>query len=235
MSQTHVSERQPRKYSAAWTDDLQRAVLKWFAQHGRDFPWRTTTNPFHVLIAEVLLRQTQAERVVGPYLELIHRYPKPQALADADVEKLQEWFRPIGLVRRADRLVAVAQLIATEWCGLVPNDLNVLLGLPGIGTYSARAILCLGFGARVPMVDEGSGRVLRRLLGLAPKGPAYSDRTLLNIADRIVPDSRTQEFNLGLIDIAAKVCHPRVPSCPKCPLMPFCHYGRTVVPSREHR
>lgn len=208
---------------------LQESVLKWAAQSGRSFPWRDTPNPFHVLIAVVLLRQTQAARVAGPYVDLITRYPDARSLASADVRRLRRWFRPLGLVRRADHLVQLAQTLVRDHGGEVPCDLETLLTLPGMGTYSARAVLCLGFRARVPMIDEGSGRVLRRVLGLEARGPAYSDRQLLEIVTRILPEESSKEFNLGLIDIAATYCHPVSPECPSCPLLHACALGTSRI------
>jgi A/G-specific adenine glycosylase len=212
-------------------ESLQRSVLGWFASNSRDFPWRHTSDPFHVLVAEVLLRQTQAWRVREPYLELIRRYPNPETLASADVDELQRWFRPLGLVRRAHHLVRIAQTLITQHGGRVPADLGGLRALPGLGIYSARAILCLSFGMPVPMIDEGSGRVLRRVLGARPQGPAYRDSKLLETAEKILPSGRAKEFNLGLIDIAATYCHARTPSCANCPLASMClHCCQEVQP-----
>lgn len=205
---------------------LRKSVLRWFAASGRDFPWRGTCNPFHILIAEALLRQTQAERVVEPYLELIARHPDPWSLARADVRELRRWFKPLGLLRRADRLVQTARALVRDHDGQVPNNLEALLALPGLGTYSARAVLCLGFGAPVPMIDEGSGRVLRRALGLATRRPAYSDRQLLQIGAEILPKKSSKSFNFGLLDIAAAYCRPEHPRCNDCPLLRICDYAQ---------
>lgn len=215
--------------STKWVQAFQKAVLAWFAQNGRDFPWRSTDNPFHVLIAEVLLRQTQAVRVASPYLEFIERYPDPHTLAKADVDALRRWFRPLGLFRRADMLVKASQVLLKEHGGEVPRDLKSLLKLPGVGKYSARAILCLSFGEAVPMVDEASGRVLRRVLGIHAKRPAYSDSKLLQTTETLVPQPAATEFNLGLIDIAAAHCYPRKPNCFTCPLFSLCSFGRNRV------
>ena len=201
------------------------SIVKWFRSHGRTFPWRNTSNSFHILIAEVLLRQTQADRVVAPYLELVDRYPTAQALAQADTIELRKWFRPLGLVKRADRLVQCAQVIIKDYEGRVPGDLQALESLPGLGRYSARAILCLGFNKPVPMIDEGGGRVLRRLFGHEPRGHAFSDPALMDTAMRILPQESHRDFNLGLIDIANAHCHPTKPDCLECPLLKDCAHG----------
>jgi A/G-specific adenine glycosylase len=203
---------------------FQKAVLGWFAVNGRDLPWRRTANPFHLIVAESLLRQTQAERVVKPYLELISTFPDIQSLANASVNNLRLWFKPLGLFTRADRLIETAKLILTKHSGRVPDDLRDLQALPGLGIYSARAVLCLGFGVPVPMIDEGSGRVFRRVLGLISHGPAYSDRSLLGIAAEMLPSESSREFNLGTLDIASAYCHVQSPKCPECPLLEICLY-----------
>ena len=209
-------------------------MVSWFHSKGRDFPWRDTRNPFHILIAEVLLRQTQAARVVGPYIHLVATYPDPGSLAKADVDALRQWFRPLGLVRRADRLVACARLLVRDYGGQVPSDLKELQKLPGIGRYSARATLCMAFNHPLPMIDEGSGRVLRRVLGLSDTGPAYSDTRLAALAKRFLPDSQTREFNLGLLDLGATFCHPREPDCRGCPILTLCATGGGSL-DRNHR
>ena len=209
--------------------EFHKTVLNWFEGNARDFPWRGTSNPFHVLIAEVLLRQTQADRVVEPYFVLIERYPTPEALAQANPRALTEWFRPLGLYRRANSLIEASKVIADQHNGCVPNDLDALLELPGIGVYSARAILCMAFKVPVPMVDESSGRLFRRVWGLPEKGPAYNDRTLLEMAERLIPGEQSREFNLGILDIAAAYCHVRRPICVACPLACGCSFGLSVA------
>ena len=209
-----------------WTEALQRTALSWFSSNGRDFPWRHTANPFHVLVAEVLLRQTQAQRVVGPYQELIKRFADPRAQANADVDWLRDWFKPLGLIKRADLLVQAARILLAEHAGEVPRDLDALMKLPGLGRYSARAVLCLAFGEPVPLIDESSGRLLRRLLGLSHKGAAYADGQLLQTAEGLIPRGASRAFNLGLLDIAARYCHSNSPNCAQCPLLGFCSYGQ---------
>ena len=214
---------------ARWACTLQRTVQNWYSESGRDFPWRQTSRPFHVLVAEVLLRRTQAERVVGPYLDLTERYPDTQDMASADVAWLREWFRPLGLVSRADLLVNAAKTIVQEHGGEVPRGLTEVESLPGMGRYSARAVLCIAYGRAVPMVDESSGRLLRRLLGLHGAGPAYSDRKLRERIEVLVPPRTSKAFNLGLLDIAAAYCHVRAPSCVKCPLRSLCSWSQMAV------
>ena len=212
---------------------LQSAVLSWFADHGRDFPWRNTDNAFFILIAEVLLRQTQAERVVNPYLELISKFLDPQSMAQANVAQLREWFHPLGLVKRADHLVEISKILVCDYSGRVPDKLEQLIILPGLGEYSARAVLCLAYNIQVPMIDESSGRVLRRILNLRSERPAYSDRKLLELAEKLLPKGLARNYNLGLIDIAAAYCHYKNPESSSCPLLNLCSYGQQLIKSSK--
>ena len=214
---------------ADWVVLLQCSVEEWFKKNGRDFPWRQSPNSFHVLVAEVLLRRTQAHRVVEPYLELIERYPCIRDMAEADETWLREWFRPLGLVNRAHRLVEAANTILERHGGEVPKDLGEIESLPGLGLYSACAVLSLVHGGSVPMVDESSGRLLRRLMGLNSTGPAYSDKDLFDRAQRLIPHDGSRTFNLGLLDIAAVYCHVSSPECGQCPLRSLCVRGRKVM------
>ena len=231
--QVMAQNRRPR--DVEWVSLLQCTVEVWFSNCGRDFPWRHSSVPFHVLVAEMLLRRTQAERVVGPYLELIDRYPHAQLMAKADVVWLREWFRPLGLVSRADLLVDAAKTIVEKHGGEVPRDLSELEGLSGLGMYSARAVLCMAHGRSVPMIDESSGRLLRRLVGLCSTGPAYSDRKLLERAEALIPPGTSKAFNLGLLDIANAYCHVKSPGCVQCPLRSLCSQGRHVTADLEER
>ena len=214
---------------ADWVELLRRTVDEWFEENGRDFPWRQSSNSFHILIAEVLLRRTQAHRVVRPYLDLIRRYPDIRDMAEADVTWLREWFRPLGLVNRAHRLVEAANTILEQHGGEVPKELSEIESLPGLGRYSACAVLCLAYARAAPMIDESSGRLLRRLLGLNSTAPAYSDKGLFDRVQSLIPCDASRRFNLGLLDIAAAYCHVGSPECLQCPLRSLCVRGRLVT------
>ena len=234
-SSVQAAQDSRRLTDSEWVSLFRQTVESWFSESGRSFPWRQSSNSFHVLVAEVLLRRTQADRVVGPYLDLIERYPHVRDMADADVARLREWFRPLGLVRRADLLVAAAKAILERHGGEVPRDLNEIESLPGMGRYSARAVHCLAHGGAVPMIDESSGRLLRRLLGISSTGPAYTDRKLLERTEGLVPHETSRAFNLGLLDIAAAYCHVGSPDCVQCPLRGLCSRGLLVTAVLEAR
>ena len=211
--------------SRTWSKSVRRSILSWSGANQRVFPWRETRNPFHIVVAEILLRRTQATRVIQPYFKLIRKFPSPETLSSANVEDLREVFRPLGLVQRTDQLLRLARVIVNNHHGRVPRDLGKLLQLPGLGTYSARAVMSLAFGERVPMLDESSGRVLRRLADLPKDGPAYASKSLLAFAEALLPRRSARRFNLGLLDLAASNCRPRVPLCDTCPLCRLCRHA----------
>ncbi len=220
-----ISKRPPI-LSEPWVEKVKKGVLSWSTVNGRDFPWRQTRDPYHLMVAEILLRRTQATRVVQPYLELANRFPDVASLASANPTELRVVFRPLGLAKKADQLIKAAQVIMTEHGGRLPRDLRALFELPGLGIYSARAVTCLAFGEPVPMVDESSGRLLRRIAGFPVDGPAYNDKRLIAFAERLLPSGRAREFNLGLLDLAAAHCRPRAPRCQGCPLVRLCSEAR---------
>ncbi|WP_144440290.1 A/G-specific adenine glycosylase [Limnochorda pilosa] len=209
----------------SWRRKTTATVVYWFRRNGRHYPWRTSTDPFHVLLAEILLRRTQADRVVPTYLELTHRFPSPMAMARANPQSLRRLLQPLGLVRRADCIIETSRLLVRQHAGRVPRNLEALLQLPGVGAYSARAVLCTAFNDPVPMVDESSGRLMRRLMDLPGRGAAYADHRLRRAAEEFLPKHRSKEFNLGILDIAAAFCRPTKPLCKACPVAHLCEHS----------
>lgn len=205
--------------------EFSQSVLHWFDRYGRVFPWRQTSDPYHIFVAEILLRRTQAERIKEAYLEITSRYPTFKALSAADLTELRRWFEQLGLIERADLLINAAQRVMKDFEGSLPCSLDLLLRLPGMGEYSARAVACLAFGASLPMIDEGAGRLLRRILGRESTKPAHSDHALLEVAKKMIPHEHARNFNLGLLDISSKFCHWKNPACGSCPLINYCVYG----------
>jgi A/G-specific adenine glycosylase len=208
--------------------DFQDRLLRWFAVMGRKYPWRSTRSAYALLIAEKLLQQTAARAsVVQIYQELLARFPDPQHLAAASHEELEALIRPLGFTYRARELVAMAQALVERHRGRVPNDLEGLLALPGIGDYSARAVLSFKHRHDIPIVDTNVARFLYRLLGIAgplPSNPARK-KSLIEIASKLVPSGQSREYNLAVLDLCALVCKPGVPLCPECPVRPYCATG----------
>lgn len=211
-----------RKVRQNIISEYQHNLLNWFYSNGRNFPWRQTSDPFHILVAEILLRQTGASNIVSAYEHIMSKYPSPSQMAKAPLKDLECIIRPLGLRSRAGNLIKLSQMIDENHGGVVPSSISDLQKLPGVGQYIANAVACLCFGYDSPLVDRGIGRVVRRVFGLASTKPAYLDRELWAFAGSITPSGRAGEYNLALIDLAALVCKPRQPICSSCPLKKFC-------------
>jgi A/G-specific adenine glycosylase len=206
---------------------LQRArgqLLEWFSRYGRDLPWRRTRDPFKVLLAELLLKLTPYWKAVRAFNAIVRRYPSPQALARARARDLEPIIRPLGLLHRAKALPAVGAALVRDHGGVVPDRREALDRLPGVGRYTAGAVLCFAFGRASALVDTTTARFYRRFFGLAQgPGPAEHE-TLWIAARRFVGRRRARNLNLAVIDICSMVCKFARPRCHLCPVASACHY-----------
>lgn len=198
------------------------ALIGWWVEHGRDFPWRRTSNPFKVLVAEMLLQRSRSGTVAKIYSKLFERWPATRDLAEADLTELETLVSPLGIKSRASRIKAVAE----EW-GEYRTSRSTgkeLQELPGVGAYSANATAIAMLWEADPCVDSVSIRVLRRYLG-----NRYKARTDLQVATKAyssVPKDQWRELNWAILDLAAAVCMPRVPRCQSCPLEVRCRWAQ---------
>ena len=209
-------------------------LLKWFSKNRRDFPWRETKDPFKVLIAEILLRKTDARKVLSVYEHFVRRYSSIEALINANDGQLENSLRPLGLYRRrAKELRDLAQMVANEYGGEIPRSREELLGLPGVGDYIANAVLCFSFGEDVPLLDTNVIRVVARAFSFkSEKKRVRDDPKMWQMVHRIVPKGRARNFNLAVLDLAAKVCLPRKPKCAICPANLICDYASNTTAGR---
>jgi A/G-specific adenine glycosylase len=204
---------------------MGQILIEWAKGASRDFPWRHTTDPYSVLIAEKLLQQTAAtDTVVRVFREILQKYPTPKELSGADIDQLEDLVRPLGLTYRARELRSFAIVLATIFDSQVPHDQTLLLTLPGVGHYAARAVLSFAFGEDVGVVDTNVARFLYRIFGLPgpmPKNPARK-ASLLRMADQMVPPGASKGYNFAVLDLCAQVCLPRHPLCSLCPVKLYC-------------
>ena len=214
--------------------NIQTHLLNWFKKNQRSFPWRETRDPYKVLLAEKLLQQTAArEKVVAAYNEIVHLYPSVDALATAQPEQLKRIIAQLGFVYRADELPRLAQEILNRDHGEIPTVLNELLALPGVGDYSARAVLAFAHNQDVPIVDTNVARFLHRIYGIdepLPSNPARNKK-LINMAQALIPEGRARDFNWAVLDLCSLVCKASTPECPKCPLNSLCILGNQNIRS----
>jgi A/G-specific adenine glycosylase len=199
------------------------ALVEWFRRSARPLPWRVTTDPYRILVSEVMLQQTQAERV-APYFErFIEVFPTAEALAAASLDEVLRLWSGLGYNSRAKRLRDAAAAVAADgW----PRDVEGLQRLPGVGPYTARAVAAFSFGERVAAVDTNLRRVLSRWHGAPLAGIG-----LAAAAERELGDDAA-EWNQAMMDLGAQLCRPRSPACGECPVEAWCAGPETYVAPR---
>jgi A/G-specific adenine glycosylase len=202
---------------------FRRALLTWYGVHGRDLPWRKTSNPYHILVSEIMLQQTQVDRVLPKYAEWLEKYPSFEALASARVNEVAKTWRPLGYNIRPRRLHAIAREAVQRYNGQLPGDEETLLSFKGIGAYTAGAIRSFAFGQRAAILDTNVARVLYRVFVGNGNPKAHAIRKQLwRISDVLVPRKRVFDFNQALMDLGATVCTARNPRCVTCPMARMC-------------
>jgi A/G-specific adenine glycosylase len=202
---------------------FRRQTLRWFRQHGRAFAWRGSTDPYQVLIAEILLQRTRADLVPDAYARFIRAFPDSFSLAAARIEDTVEILHPLGFTHRSARLPALGRTIVERHEGAIPNTKAELLALPGVGEYVANAVLSIAFKKRLPLVDPNVIRLFGRYLGeRSEKARPRDDPALWKLVADYLPARNVREFNLAVVDLGAIVCRPRRPRCTECPLRTRC-------------
>lgn len=204
---------------------FQQRLMHWYRRHGRDLPWRRTTDPYAILVSEVMLQQTQVERVLAYFPRFLARFPTVSALAGAPVEAVLEAWQGLGYYRRARNLHLAAQHIMAHHDGVFPDTFEEVAALPGVGRYTAGAVLCFAFGKRASILDTNVQRVLERVfVRRAAAKPSVMHKRLWRLAaDVLPPGAEAWVINQAMMDLGATVCTARTPSCDTCCLQPLCH------------
>lgn len=228
--------RRPRLPDATRRRAFVRRLLAWYRIHKRDLPWRRTVDPYHILVSEVMLQQTQVDRVIPKYREFLQRYPSIEALAKASVDTVRETWYPLGYNIRPARLHAIARTVVERFDGQIPDEREALLKLKGIGPYTAGAVLSFAYGQRAPILDTNVRRVLQRVFyGMRPQ----RDGHLWTVAEAVLPARATPDFNQALMDLGATICVARTPRCAACSLRAICraypHFARPASETRRAR
>ncbi|MEO8493781.1 MAG: A/G-specific adenine glycosylase [Planctomycetota bacterium] len=206
-----------------WKQSLRRRVLAWFRANARELPWRRTRDPYHVWISEIMLQQTQVVTVVPYFQRFIAAFPSIRELAAADEDAVLRLWEGLGYYRRARQLHKAARVIAQEHDGVFPDDPSLVRALPGIGRYTAGAILSIAFEAREPILEANTIRVLSRLIALRDDTTtAAGQRILWQTAEDFLPRKNVGDFNQALMELGSEVCTPRAPRCEACPVAMLC-------------
>jgi len=205
---------------------LRHSLLAWGKAHFRPFPWRLTTDPYRILIAEILLHRTQVRQVIPIYQQFIARYPDMKALARASREELHQALYSLGLRWRVDLLYEMAQAIAKHHGGKIPREREALLALPGVSQYVAGAVRCFAWNEPEVLMDTNTVRVTGRLLGWKVKDSSRRSKRFRAALETLLDPAEPRAFNYALLDLAHLVCMKRqAPLCMECPLKPYCHFS----------
>lgn len=208
-------------------ENLSEQLVDWFDDHGRDYAWRHTRDPFHILCVELMLQRTRADQVEPVFEEFCTRFSSPQDVIDAGAETVKELFGRLGLLWRAEYFWKLQQHLVSEHGGTVPGEYDRLIELPGVGQYAASAVRVFAHGERHTVVDSNVLRLFGRYYGIEFPDHARRSPRVHRWATLHAPEDRDRimKFNWALIDFASTVCTPRSPSCGSCPLRPGCWYG----------
>jgi A/G-specific adenine glycosylase len=215
---------------------FRQRLLGWYRKNGRTLPWRTTDDPYHILVSEVMLQQTQVDRVLPKYEEWLTRYPSLDALATADEADVVQTWRPLGYNIRPRRLQAIAREAVERYDGRLPSDEVTLRSFKGIGPYTAGAIMSFAFRQRAAIVDTNVARVLYRIFvgDGDPKAHAMKAH-LWEVSRAVLPHRHVFDFNQALMDFGATVCSARKPLCDACPMARGCVTYRSAAAPAQRR
>ena len=202
---------------------FRRNLLAWYRTNGRDLPWRKTDDPYHILVSEIMLQQTQVDRVLPKYAEWLGKYPSMEVLAAAPEQDVTKTWYPLGYNIRPRRLQSIARESVEKYGGQLPSDQETLLSFKGIGAYTAGAIRSFAFRERAAILDTNVARVLFRIFVAKgdPKSHAMKQH-LWKISETVMPMRHVFDFNQALMDFGAMICVARNPKCAVCPMSNGC-------------
>jgi len=205
---------------------FQRRLLSWYRANGRKLPWRRTRDPYRILVSEVMLQQTQVDRVTGFYRRFLRQYPTFDHLAAASEPAVRESWEGLGYYARARNLHATARIVVDQHQGRLPDDSQIIRRLPGIGRYTAGAVLSIAYGKDEPILDTNAARVLARVFAVRVRGGKSAlQRRLWETAACVTPRGAAGDFNQAIMDLGATVCRARSPHCAACPVRRQCAFA----------
>jgi A/G-specific adenine glycosylase len=202
---------------------FQRRLLKWFDENQRDLPWRKNKTPYRIWISEIMLQQTQVATVIDYYTRFMKQFPSVKKLAAANEAQVLKLWEGLGYYRRARQLHAAAKIVADKHAGRFPTTFNEVLALPGIGRYTAGAILSISQDQPLPILEGNTIRLFARLMQMKvdPKLSA-SQKALWEFSENLLPKKRCGDFNQALMEVGNQICSPKNPRCLICPIHELC-------------
>ncbi len=214
---------EPPLTDAAWRRTFRRRLRNWYDRAARDLPWRRTNNAYHIWVSEIMLQQTQVATVIPYFERFLKAFPSVAQLANADEQTVLRYWEGLGYYRRARQMHAAAKRIVAEHRGKIPREVDLLRDLPGIGPYTAGAILSIAFGAREPILEANTIRLVARLLAITEDvGSTKIQNLMWSFSDQLLPRKEVGLFNQALMELGSLICTPKFPSCDACPVADLC-------------
>ena len=217
-------------------ENVQTNLLQWYKKNRRDLPWRRSRDPYAIWVSEIMLQQTQVATVIPYYQKFLKSFPTVRHLARADLSKVLKVWEGLGYYSRARNLHRASRIVSNHFNGKIPDNLMDLRPLPGIGRYTAGAILSIAFNKEVPILDGNVKRVLSRVFVISGNPARGKTESLLwHLSESLLPKGHASSFNQGLMDLGAMICTPKEPQCSKCPLRNLCKGKASGDPQRFPR
>jgi len=213
----------------------RQQLLAWFQTSARSFPWRYDSDPYHVLMAEMMLRRTQARQVIAVYHRFLQKYPDIFSLDRAPAEEVADILRPLGLEWRAENFKILASELVNRYNGRIPEDRRELMSLTGVGPYVAEAVRCFAFGQPAVIMDTNTVRVTARYFGFSYTPESRRRKQVIQAVSYLIHTGQPASSNYALLDFAATVCRAQKPDHAHCPLAPRCAYFRGIQHSQEQQ
>lgn len=212
---------------------IRSALLAWYHEVKRPMPWRETSDPYRIWLSEVMLQQTRVDQAEPYYRRFTERFPTVHTLAVAETDDVLKHWEGLGYYARARNLHKAAKALVSDFAGEIPSRYDEFLSLPGVGPYTAAAVLSIAYQVPKGVVDGNVIRVLSRLFTLdAPPTHPAMQRLLQRVMDTLVPHDTPGDFNQAVMELGATVCTPKSPSCPSCPLNTLCAGWQAGTPTR---
>lgn len=240
MRHAEVPDADTLLQDASWKRSMRRRLVNWYRKSARDLPWRSTRDPYHIWLSEIMLQQTQVATVIPYFARFLDRFPSVRELALADESEVLRLWEGLGYYRRARQLHQAARRIVDQHGGEFPHTDDEVRALPGIGRYTAGAILSIAFDQPAPIVEANTIRLLSRLLAYSGDPTSGEGTSLLwRAAEALLPRKSSGEFNQALMELGSLVCTPQDPDCSRCPLRTLCpteaHGLQAAIPRKAKR
>jgi len=202
---------------------LRRQMLNWFDRNQRDLPWRKKKTPYRIWVSEIMLQQTQVVTVIDYYRRFMKRFPNVKSLASADQSEVLKFWEGLGYYRRARQMHQAAQVVVDSHGGKFPTDFDSVLALPGIGRYTAGAILSISLDQKLPILEGNTIRLFARLMEMTENPRSSANQKLLwAFSESLLPMKRAGDFNQSLMELGSEICKPKKPLCHQCPVSRHC-------------